>query len=124
MMGICIASAAATSFLAASSFTLAWTHTIERTAWEEDWRVISGGRLELVEARVKGSGAGMEPPEGSHLENGWWRYRPDRKPLTELRLADLGAEAGRWRICAEGRCQEIGSRGGGDGILITVCEPP
>ena len=126
-MGICIASGGLVAYLAASSFTLQWMHTVEHTAWEEDWRIAAGDRLELVEARVKGSGAGMEPPDGARLEGGWWRYRPDARSLDAMRLADHGGAAGRWRICTSiGPCQEIG---GGPtnpedrygGIVITAC---
>jgi hypothetical protein len=47
--------------LALAAFTLVWTHSIEKVDWQEDWHVTPDG-LELVQARVKGSGAGMEPP--------------------------------------------------------------
>jgi hypothetical protein len=73
-MPLCIAAGALVTTLAVESFTLAWTHSIEKTRWEEDWR-LAGGRLQLVEARIRGSGAGMEPPAGAVLENGVWRYR-------------------------------------------------
>jgi hypothetical protein len=46
--------------MAMQSFTLVWTHSVERTEWRESWRVTPAG-LVLTEARVKGSGAGMEP---------------------------------------------------------------
>ena len=68
-MSLCILAAGKTTVLAVSAFTLSWTHSVEKTRWEEDWRVTPAG-LEIVEARVKGSGAGMEPPEGAVLE-GW-----------------------------------------------------
>ena len=57
------------------SLTLAWTHSIEKIRWEEDW-LIEGDRLRLDEARVRGSGAGMEAPSGSRFESGVWRYDP------------------------------------------------
>ena len=85
-MPLCLVSGTLAAVLAIESFTLAWTHSIEKIRWEEDWR-IEAGRLELLEARIRGSGAGMEPPEGAVLENGVWRYRPTLAPLERLRLA-------------------------------------
>jgi hypothetical protein len=32
--------------------------------------------LELVQARVKGSGAGMEPPPEARLVDGWFQWQP------------------------------------------------
>ncbi|TIW17730.1 MAG: DUF1850 domain-containing protein, partial [Mesorhizobium sp.] len=73
-MSLCILTAGKTVTLAAAAFTLSWTHSVERTRWQEDWKVSPTG-LHVVEARVKGSGAGMEPPEGSVLREGWWVYQ-------------------------------------------------
>jgi len=85
-MPLCIAAGALVATLAAESFTLAWTHSIEKIRWEEDWR-IENGRLHLVEARIRGSGAGMEPPDGAVLRHGAWHYAPVIPPLPRLRLA-------------------------------------
>ena len=63
-MGVCLATAVATATLAANAFTLAWTHSIERLRWEEDWRT-EGAELVLDGVRVRGHGAGMEPPAGA-----------------------------------------------------------
>jgi len=52
--------------LSIAAFTLVWTHSIEKIDWQEDWRITPQG-LELVQARVKGSGAGMEPPPEARL---------------------------------------------------------
>jgi hypothetical protein len=104
--------------LAFSAFTLAWTHSVERIAWEEDWRVTPAG-LELVAARVRGSGAGMEPPEGAVLVEGWWAYSPELPPRPELVLAASGATAA-WRICAEGRCLALGEEAGPP-IVLRPC---
>src|SRR5688500_11742053 len=38
-MSFCLAAAGLAVEIVAASFTLAWTHTIEKTVWEEDWRV-------------------------------------------------------------------------------------
>jgi hypothetical protein len=104
-MALCLAAAGVVAQLATASFTLAWTHSVERVRWEEDWRVVSGS-LALVEARVRGSGAGMEPPNGAVLEDGFWRYRPDLAPLPRLELARGGAVPD-WQLCVAGRCREL-----------------
>jgi hypothetical protein len=41
-------------------------HSVEKVEWQEDWRIIIS-KLKIVDARVKGSGAGMEPPADSKL---------------------------------------------------------
>lgn len=61
--------------IATQSFTLRWQHSIEKILWEEDYLITDRG-LFLSEARVRGSGAGMEPPAGAILEQGVWHYRP------------------------------------------------
>ncbi|MBK3772835.1 DUF1850 domain-containing protein [Azospirillum brasilense] len=68
------------------AFTLSWTHSVEKTEWREEWR-IADGRLVLTEARVKGSGAGMEPPDGARLADGWWVWTPAVPPLERVVLA-------------------------------------
>jgi len=115
-MGICLFSGATSKLIAATSFTLAWTHSVERTEWQEDWRLI-GNRLEIVQARIKGSGAGMEPPDDARLIGGWWVYRP-AVSVDEINLANAGGRAGRWRICTDGQCRAIAERLAPDVPLI------
>ena len=67
------------------AFTLAWNHTIEKIRWEEDYRVTPDGLL-LGEARVKGSGAGMEIPDDAELRDGAWHYQRQMPALPLLRL--------------------------------------
>ncbi|HET7404263.1 MAG TPA: DUF1850 domain-containing protein [Usitatibacter sp.] len=102
---LCIATAAAVVKLAAASFTLAWDHSIEKVRWEEDYRV-DGGRLELVEARVKGSAAGMEPPADAVLSGGWWHYRPRERWHAELRLT-RSPYARDYEVCIDGSCRSL-----------------
>jgi hypothetical protein len=104
-MGLCLAAGTLTARLAVTAFTLAWTHSVERVRWEEDWRVDSKS-LVLVEARVQGSGAGMEPPDGAVLEDGFWRYQPELAPLPRLELA-RGDAVPDWQLCLAGRCREL-----------------
>jgi len=84
--GICLAAGALHAFVASSGFTLAWMHSIEKIRWEEDYRIVAG-KLVLEEARIRGAGAGMEPPEGAVLREGVWHYRPRLAPLAGLSLA-------------------------------------
>jgi hypothetical protein len=91
--------------LSIAAFTLAWTHSIEKIEWQEDWRVTPQG-LELAQARVKGSGAGMEPPSDARLVNGWFQWQPKRPPMPEVVLGNSGA-AGEWRLCSDGQCHTL-----------------
>ena len=118
---LCIVTAGKTTALAASLFTLSWTHSVEKIRWEEDWRVTPAG-LQIVEARVKGSGAGMEPPEGARLEHGWWTYAPQLPPRREVVLAASGATPSGWRLCAGQICHDLGSTEGAP-ISLRPCHP-
>lgn len=90
-MAICLATAAASAVVAANAFTLAWTHSIERIRWEEQW-VVQGAELMLAEVRIRGHGAGMEPPADARLEAGVWRWRPGTRHAA-LRLTRSGFTA-------------------------------
>lgn len=96
--------------LAAPAFTLEWTHSVERTAWREAW-VIEAGGLRLVEAAVKGSGAGMDPGAGARLLGGWWVWAPDLA-VPSVVLAASGATGAGWRLCSEGACHDLGAAAG------------
>lgn len=103
MIGLCLGLAGVVwAQLPLSSFTLAWNHTIEKIRWEEDYRVSEMG-LVLEEARVRGSGAGMEIPDDARLENGSWHYR---RPLRPLQTVSLGRtpEAGDYQLCYGNSC--------------------
>ena len=119
-MGICVLAAGKTTVLAGAAFTLAWTHSVEKTRWEEDWKLTPAG-LQVVEARIKGSGAGMDPPEGSVLKDGWWVYAPKVPAQQRLVLAASGATGGGWSLCAIGGCTVIGARPG-DPAVVTACD--
>ena len=66
MSSICLAGGGVIVKLAAA-ITLSWTHSVEKTRWEEDWRTHPAG-IAIVESRVQGTGAGMEVPEGAKLK--------------------------------------------------------
>jgi hypothetical protein len=102
---LCLAAAGVLVSLPVTDFTLAWEHTVERIEWQEDYHLAPEG-LVLTEARIQGNGAGMEPGEGAVLQDGWWRWRPERSMLTELVLAR--SDAGDWRLCwAESGCRGL-----------------
>ena len=100
---LCVAAGGAVLALAVDAFTLEWTHTVERVQWWERWEVSEAG-LRPVEARVVGSGAGMEPPEGAGLMADGWHYAPQVPPLPEVSLASTGQGDG-WQFCAGGACR-------------------
>lgn len=125
-MSLCFLTAGGVKALALTVFTLAWTHSIEKVEWQEDWRVMPDG-LELVQARVKGSGAGMEPPPEARLVGGWFQWQPKRAPMQEVVLGNSGA-AGEWRVCHDGQCrtlsQIVGHPIGANVTKVKVCNDP
>jgi hypothetical protein len=122
-LSLCLASAGIVKTLAFAAFTLAWTHSIEKVEWQEDWRVTPQG-LELVQARVKGFGAGMEPPPEAGLVDGWFQWQPHRAALPEVVLGNSGA-AGEWRLCTDGNCRTLseifGFRIGSNVTTMSAC---
>jgi len=102
---LCLSSGALVTVLATQAFTLAWVHSIEKVRWEEDWQV-AGGKLQIVEARIRGTGAGMETPEGAVLSDGAWHYRPQLAPLAKVTLAHSPYTAG-YELCSDGRCRPL-----------------
>ena len=104
-MALCLTAGAVSAVLAINGFTLAWMHSIERVRWEEDWRV-AAGQLQLVAARIKGSGAGMEPPDDAVLQGGVWHYRPRVAAMDRLTLAHSPYTAG-YELCADGVCRRL-----------------
>lgn len=104
-LAVCLLAGALELAIPARSFTLAWQHTVEKVLWEEDY-VVAGDWLYLSGARIRGSGAGMEPPAGAILQDGAWRYRPEIRWHREIRLArsEFGTD---YRLCVDGRCRTI-----------------
>ena len=104
-----------------AAFTLAWTHSVQKSEWQEDWRATPEG-LVVVEMRVEGSGAGMEPPEGAVLQGGRYVARPQATPLKEVVLRRSGATAD-WRICIDGRCRAMGDLipADADPVTLALC---
>lgn len=125
-MPLCLAAGGLAVTLAFESFTLAWTHSIEKIRWEEDYRV-EGPSLRLTEARIRGSGAGMDPPEGARLDaRGVWHYVPSLPLLPMLRLTQSGFTAG-YTLCHGGACQPLEALLPGlqDGVVeVRACAAP
>jgi hypothetical protein len=108
-LGICMTAAALSISLPLQAFTLAWNHSIEKILWEEDYQVVAsadGPRLLLLEARIRGSGAGMEPPPDAVLRDGVWHYTPTLAPLESLQLARFGAMRD-YSVCWQGDCHSM-----------------
>lgn len=104
-MSVCLAAGASMVILNMTTFTLAWTHSIEKVRWEEDYRV-EGMKLLATSARIQGSAAGMEPPPGAVLRDGRWHYQPAQRVHDELRLT-RSAYAADYELCTEGRCRSM-----------------
>ncbi len=101
---LCLASGGVKAVLAIASFTLAWQHSVEKIRWEENYRV-EADVLVLEEARVQGSGAGMEPPLASSFKDGFWRWQP-KQPMPEL-LLTRSEFTPDYQFCSEDRCQSL-----------------
>lgn len=104
MTGIClIAGLLVAQF--GDDVTLRWTHSIQKTAWEEDYRR-EGNSLRLSAARVRGTGAGMEPPPGAALRDGAWHYVPELPALPRIQLRH-SPHVPPYELCGDGRCRPV-----------------
>ena len=117
---LCILKGGAMILVAAQSFTLSWTHSVEKIEWREDWRVDAAGALRIERAAVKGSGAGMEPGENSRLIDGRWEWRPSLPPQPRLLLAASGATPASWLFCHDSGCLELGGESNAP-VVISAC---
>jgi hypothetical protein len=111
--------------LPVAEFTLAWEHSVQKTRWEERYRV-EGGALTLAEARVQGSGAGMEPSPAARLRDGWWTWAP-RTRVPELRLTESRYTRD-YELCWRDRCRDlaalVGPTGDGAVVVVRACTGP
>jgi hypothetical protein len=121
-MHLCLLAGAMSVSLLSDHATLSWSHSVEKQLWEEDWRTTPAG-LVIDEARVTGSGAGMEAGEDAVLREGFWRWKPGLPPIREIRLRRSGATAD-YRICQDGRCRPLSDLlpGDADPVTLTSCE--
>ena len=104
-MSLCLAASALVVVLGRGEITLGWHHSVQKTLWEEVWRETPAG-LEIVEARIESSGAGMDPPDGAKFAGGFWRWHPALPPLKEVVMRRSGATAD-WRICTTTGCRPM-----------------
>ena len=86
-------------------FTVAWTHSVEKTRWEERY-VVEASDLRLTAARIQGSGAGMDPPADAIFHDGWWSWTPAVNRFPQLRLT-LSPFTRDYDLCWRGRCHEL-----------------
>jgi hypothetical protein len=121
MSALCLASGVIAARIAIAGFTLAWMHSIEKIRWEEDWR-IEGAELVLVEGRIRGSGAGMEPPPDARLVDGVWHF-PGKIRLPALHLAHSPFVAG-YELCIDGHCSPLAERLPGLAGIATIHATP
>jgi hypothetical protein len=105
-MELCLLAAGTTVRLGVIALTLAWTHSIEKTRWEEDLRA-TPAELVLEEDRIQGAGAGMEPPPDARFDGKWWCYTPHLPSLPSVALRRSGATTD-WQICIAGACRPMG----------------
>jgi hypothetical protein len=117
----CIAGAGAALRIATTAFTLSWTHTVEKTDWLESW-LVAPDRLILTEARVAGSGAGMEPPPEARLQGNVYVWRPNEARREIVLRRD--PHAGDWTLCANERCDALGAWLGRDADPVTLLPCP
>ena len=105
LAALCLAAGALHVVIPARHFTLRWQHSIEKIEWDEDY-VVAGHWLMLSGARIRGSGAGMDPPPRAWLEHGVWHYRvvdPWRQQLV-LARSDFVRD---YDLCIDGRCRSM-----------------
>ena len=104
---LCIVVGTALVQVPAQRFTLRWQHTVEKILWEEDY-VVAGTWLYLASARVRGSGAGMEPPPGAVKVGAAWQYRPEQRWHRGVTLA-RSAHGADYELCIDGACRPLAS---------------
>lgn len=107
-MQFCLLAAGALIHLHTAVLTLAWTHSIEKIRWEEDYRATLAG-IVVTQDRIQGTGAGMEPPPDAKFDGTWWRYTPKLPPLPKVVLRRSGMTVGDWQVCIKGACRSMGS---------------
>lgn len=118
---VCLAAAGTTVRLAAA-VTLVWTHSVQKTRWEEDWQATPAG-LVITQARVEGSGAGMDPPDDAVLKDGTWHWTPKLAPRRTVELRRSGATAD-WSVCYAGKCSPMSDLvpADADPVTLMACE--
>jgi hypothetical protein len=121
--GICLVAAGTVVHLGVSLLTLAWTHSVEKIRWEEDYRATPAG-LVVTEDRLQGTGAGMEPPPDATFDGTWWRYHPKIGPQPQVILRRSGMTVGDWQVCIGSACKPMGHYVGekADPVVMKPCK--
>ena len=107
-MQFCLLAAGALIHLHTAALTLAWTHSIEKIRWEEDYRATPAG-IALTQDRIQGTGAGMEPPPDATFDGKWWRYHARIGPQPQVILRRSGMTVSDWQVCIKDKCRTMGS---------------
>ncbi|QSX33609.1 DUF1850 domain-containing protein [Shewanella avicenniae] len=106
MLGLCLGLAGQVwAELPQQQFTLSWRHTVEKIVWQEDYQLTPQG-LQILQASVQGTGAGMEIPDGAKFYDDSWNYQPQLAPIPVLKLGRT-PEAGDYQLCFAGKCQPM-----------------
>ena len=122
-VGICVALAFSHVILAhlPDRITLRWRHTVEKIVWEEDYEMRDNA-MRLMQARIRGFGAGMDLPEDATYSNGLWHYRPALPALPRVLLAD-SEYGGGYEICDDRTCLHTHSlrAGRAEPLMLAPC---
>ena len=102
---LCLTAGALAARVPASHVTLRWYHSIEKTEWDEDYTV-AGSWLALTGARIRGSGAGMEPPPKAQLVKGVWHYELD-DPWRKTVVLARSHYVRDYDLCIDGHCRPL-----------------
>ncbi len=109
MGGLCLALGAAIVALGTDTADLRWIHSVQKTEWRETWRATDRG-LQIEQAAVQSSGAGMDPGPDAVWRDGFWVWRPSLPPQPELILTRSPYTGGDWNIClGQEGCRTLGS---------------
>lgn len=90
---LCILTGGKVIALAVTGFTLSWDHSVQHIEWWERWQVSDRG-LRPVEARVTGSGAGIDLPPDAVWKSDGWHYQPRLPWQKSVHLGASGATRG------------------------------
>ena len=112
----------------ARTFSLEWTHSIEKTQWFEHWEVVAAPQphLRLLRARIEASGAGMEIPDNAIFRNGGYEYPVNQDlPSVTLSHSPFTAQAA---LCLGKRCRPLADWLPGlpsiQAVTLSACHAP
>jgi hypothetical protein len=112
----------------ARTFSLEWTHSIEKTQWFEHWEVVAAPQphLRLLRARIEASGAGMEIPDNAIFRNGGYEYPVNQDlPSVTLSHSPFAAQAA---LCVGKRCRPLADWLPGlpsiQAVTLSACHAP